>query len=139
MSWTRLALSNPVATTVAVLLVVLFGALSLLRLPVQLTPEVEKPEITVSTTWRAAAPEEVEAQIIEPQEKVLRGLPGMTRMLATARRGQGEISIEFEIGQDLGRGLLEVLNRLNRVARYPDDVDEPVISTVGGRSRAIAW
>jgi multidrug efflux pump subunit AcrB len=63
----------------------------------------------------------------------------MTKMLATARRGQGEISIEFEIGQDLGRGLLEVLNRLNRVARYPEDVDQPVISTVGGRSRAIAW
>ncbi|GMQ95597.1 MAG: efflux RND transporter permease subunit [Gammaproteobacteria bacterium] len=139
MSWTRLALSNPVATLVAVLLVVLFGALSLARLPVQLTPEVEKPEITIRTNWRAAAPEEVEAQIIEPQEKVLRGLPGMTRMLAKARRGQGEISIEFEVGQDLGRGLLEVLNRLNRVARYPDDADEPVISTVGGRSRAIAW
>ncbi|TDJ20114.1 MAG: efflux RND transporter permease subunit [Gammaproteobacteria bacterium] len=139
MSWTRLALSNPVGTLVAVLLVVLFGALSLARLPVQLTPEVEKPEITIRTTWRAAAPEEVEAQIIEPQEKVLRGLPGMTQMLAKARRGQGEISIEFQVGHDLDRGLLEVLNRLNRVARYPDDADEPVISTVGGRSRAIAW
>jgi multidrug efflux pump subunit AcrB len=139
MSWTRLALSNPVATMVAVMMVILFGALSLARLPVQLTPEVEKPEITVTTEWRAAAPEEIEAQIIEPQEKVLRGLPGMTKMLATARRGQGEISIEFEVGEDLGRGLLEVLNRLNRVARYPEDVDEPVISTVGGRSRAIAW
>ena len=139
MSWTRLALGNPVATIVAVLLVVLFGALSLLRLPVQLTPEVEKPEITISTNWRSAAPEEVEAQIIEPQEKVLRGLPGMTKMLSTARRGQGEISIEFKIGQDLGRGLLEVLNRLNRVARYPEDADEPVINTVGGRSRAMAW
>ncbi len=139
MSWTRLALGNPVATLVAVLLVVLFGALSLARLPVQLTPEVEKPEITIRTSWRAAAPEEIEAQIIEPQEKVLRGLPGMTQMLALARRGEGEISIEFEVGQDLGRGLLEVLNRLNRVARYPDDADEPVISTVGGRSRAIAW
>jgi multidrug efflux pump subunit AcrB len=138
-SWTRLALGNPVATLVAVLLVVLFGALSLVRLPVQLTPEVEKPEITIRTTWRAAAPEEVEAQIIEPQEKVLRGLPGMTQMLAKARRGQGEISIEFQVGHDLDRGLLEVLNRLNRVARYPDDADEPVISTVGGRSRAIAW
>ena len=139
MSWTRLALGNPVATLVAVLLVLLFGALSLARLPVQLTPEVEKPEITIRTNWRAAAPEEVEAQIIEPQEKVLRGLPGMTQMLAKARRGQGEISIEFQVGHDLDRGLLEVLNRLNRVARYPDDADEPVISTVGGRSRAIAW
>ncbi len=139
MSWTRLALGNPVATMVAVLLVVLFGALSLVRLPVQLTPEVETPEITIRTDWRAAAPEEVEAEIIEPQEKVLRGLPGMTKMLAQARRGHGEISIEFEVGHDLGRGLLEVLNRLNRVARYPDDAEEPVISTVGGRSRAIAW
>jgi multidrug efflux pump subunit AcrB len=138
-SWTRLALSNPVATLVAVLLVVLFGALSLIRLPVQLTPEVEKPEITINTSWRAAAPEEVEAEIIEPQEKVLRGLPGMTQMLARARRGDAEITIQFAVGHDLGRGLLEVLNRLNRVPRYPDDADEPVIRTVGGRSRAIAW
>ncbi|HSS63401.1 MAG TPA: efflux RND transporter permease subunit, partial [Gammaproteobacteria bacterium] len=139
MGWTKAALSNPVATLVAVLLVILFGALSLERLPVQLTPEVEKPEITIRTAWRAAAPEEVEAEIIEPQEKVLRGLPGMTEMLSKAQRGQGEITISFAIGQDLGRGLLEVLNRLNRVARYPDDADEPVISTVGGRSRAVAW
>jgi len=139
LSLTRIALGNPVATLVAVLLVALFGILSLTRLPVQLTPEVEKPEITIQTQWRAAAPEEVEAEIIEPQEDALRGLPGMTEMIATARRGQGEISIEFQIGHDLGRALLEVLNRLNRVARYPDDADEPVISTVGGRSRAIAW
>ncbi len=139
MGWTKAALSNPVATLVAVLLVILFGALSLERLPVQLTPEVEKPEITIRTDWRAAAPEEVEAEIIEPQEKVLRGLPGMTEMLSKAQRGQGEITISFAVGHDLGRGLLEVLNRLNRVARYPDDADEPVISTVGGRSRAIAW
>jgi multidrug efflux pump subunit AcrB len=139
MVWTKAALSNPVATLVAVLLVILFGALSLERLPVQLTPEVEKPEITIRTSWRAAAPEEVEAEIIEPQEKVLRGLPGMTEMLSKAQRGQGEITISFAVGQDLGRGLLEVLNRLNRVARYPDDANEPVISTVGGRSSAIAW
>ena len=136
---TRLALGNPVATLVAVLLVGLFGAVSLFRLPVQLTPEVETPEITIRTNWRAAAPEEVEAEIIEPQEKVLRGLPGMTQLLASAKRGQGEVTIQFEVGHDLGRGLLEVLNRLNRVARYPDDADEPIINTVGGRSRAIAW
>ena len=139
MTLTRIALGNPVATLVAVLLVGLFGAVSLFRLPVQLTPEVETPEITIRTNWRAAAPEEVEAEIIEPQEKVLRGLPGMTQLLASAKRGQGEVTIQFEVGHDLGRGLLEVLNRLNRVARYPDDADEPIINTVGGRSRAIAW
>jgi multidrug efflux pump subunit AcrB len=53
--------------------VVLFGAIALSRLPIQLTPEVEQPEITVTTTWRAASPNEVEAEIVEPQEDVLRG------------------------------------------------------------------
>ena len=135
----RLALSNRTATLVAVLLVVLFGAISLTRLPIQLTPEVERPEITIRTAWRAAAPEEIEAEIIEPQEKVLRGLPGVSRIVSKAQRGQGEVSIEFVVGHDLRRGLIEVLNRLNRVARYPEDADEPVIDTVGGNSRAIAW
>ena len=139
MSWTRLALSNPTATLVAVLLVVLFGALSFSRLPIQLTPEVERPEITIRTAWRAAAPEEVEAEIIEPQEKVLRGLSGVNRIVSKAQRGQGEVSIEFVVGHDLRRGLIEVLNRLNRVPRYPEDANEPVIDTVGGNSRAVAW
>jgi multidrug efflux pump subunit AcrB len=136
---TRAALGNPVATLVGVLLLIMFGLISLSRLPIQLTPEVEQPEITIKTTWRAAAPEEVEAEIVEPQEKVLRGLPGMTELLSTARRGEGEISIKFIVGFDLQRGLVEVLNRLNRVPRYPEDADEPVLSTVGGRSRPIAW
>ena len=139
MGLTRLALSNPTATLVAVLLVVLFGGLGLARLPVQLTPEVEKPEITIRTGWRAAAPEEIEAEIIEPQEKVLRGLSGVSRIVSKAQRGQGEVSIEFVVGHDLRRGLIEVLNRLNRVPRYPEDANEPVIDTVGGNSRAIAW
>ena len=139
MIWSRLALSNPTATLVGVLLVVLFGAISLSRLPIQLTPEVERPEITIRTAWRAAAPEEIEAEIVEPQEKVLRGLPGVSRIVSKAQRGQGEVSIEFVVGHDLRRGLIEVLNRLNRVPRYPEDANEPVIDTVGGNSRAIAW
>ncbi len=139
MNLTRLSLSNPVAVLVAVMLAVLFGLISLSRLPVQLTPEVEKPEITIQTQWRAAAPEEIEAEIIEPQERVLRGLPGMTDMLAKARRGQGEITLTFTVDMDMQRALLEVLNRLNRVPSYPEDADEPVISSVGGNSRAIAW
>ncbi len=139
MNLTRLSLSNPVAVVVAVLLAVLFGAISLGRLPVQLTPEVEEPEISITTNWRSAAPEEVEAEIIEPQEDALRGLPGAIRVLSQAQRGTGKISISFAVGTDLRRALLEVLNRLNRVPRYPPDADEPVISAVGSSSRAIAW
>jgi multidrug efflux pump subunit AcrB len=136
---TRLSLGNPVAVVVAVLLAVLFGSISLSRLPVQLTPDVDEPEITLTTNWRAAAPEEVESEIVEPQEDALRGLPGMTELKSEARRGSGKITITFQVGTDLRRALIEVMNRLNRVPRYPEDADEPVISSIGGRSRAIAW
>lgn len=139
MKLTRLGLGNPVAVVVGVLLAIMFGLISLGRLPIQLTPEVEQPNITIQTTWRAAAPEEVESEIIEPQEDVLRGLPGMTEILASAQRGQGSITVTFQVGTDLRRSLLEVLSRLNRVERYPADANEPTISAIGGRSRAIAW
>ena len=139
MNLIRQALDNHIAALVAAILVILFGLVSLSRLPVQLTPEIERPSISVSTGWRAAAPEEVEAEIIEPQEKVLRGLPGMTRLDSEAQRGRARITITFAVGSDLQRGLIDVLNRLNRVSGYPEDADEPVLSTVGERSRAIAW
>jgi len=139
MNLTRPCLGNPVAVAVGVLLVLLFGSISIARLPVQLTPEVEEPEITITTAWRAAAPEEVEAEIIEPQEDVLRGLPGMSKLVSESSRGQGELTITFAVGTDMQRALLEVLSRLNRVPRYPDDASEPVIDSVGGDSRPIAW
>ncbi len=135
----KLALGNPVATLVGCLLVALFGSVALTHLPIQLTPEVEQPEIVITTTWRAAAPEEVESEIIEPQEKQLRGLPGMKELLSEASSGNGKITITFGVDYDLNRALIEVINRLNRVPSYPEDADEPVLSTAGGRGRPIAW
>ncbi len=139
MNLTQTSLGNPVAVLVAALLVGIFGLIGLDRLPIQLTPEVDEPEITIRTSWRAAAPEEVEQEIIEPQERVLRGMPGMTKMLSRVRRGEGEITITLEVGTSLDRILLEVMNRLNRVPSYPADADEPVIRSVGGDASPIAW
>ena len=99
MTFIKLALDNPVATLVGCLLATVFGAVALTKLPIQLTPEVEQPEIVITTTWRAAAPEEVESEIIEPQEKQLRGLPGMRELLSEASNGSGKITITFEIWQ----------------------------------------
>lgn len=137
---TRLGLGNPVAVAVGAILVVLFGLIALLRLPVQMTPEVQRPVIQVETDWRAAAPQEVESEILEPQEDVLRGLPGAEKITATASQGEGNINIEFALDVDIQRALIEVLNRLNQVDRYPVDAEEPVIEVGGGGfDDVIAW
>jgi len=137
---TRLSLGNPVAVIVAGILVVIFGTLSLMRLPIQMTPEIERPEISVTTPWRASAPNEVESEIIEPQENVLRSVPGLLRMSSTANFGSGSVQMEFAIGTDMNRALIEVMNRLNQVPRYPVDANEPVISVGGNQfGKVIAW
>ena len=137
---TRISLGNPVAVIVAGILVVIFGTLSLMRLPIQMTPEIERPEISISTPWRASAPSEIESEIIEPQEDVLRSVPGLLRMSSSSSFGSGSIQLEFAIDTDMNRALIEVMNRLNQVPRYPVDANEPVIS-VGGNSfeKVIAW
>ncbi|MDX1570847.1 MAG: efflux RND transporter permease subunit [Xanthomonadales bacterium] len=140
MTLTRLSLSNPVAVAVGCILVVIFGLISLTRLPIQMAPEVERPIISINTGWRAAAPQEVESEIVEPQEDVLRGLPGVRKMTATASRGNGSIQLEFDIDTDMSRALIEVMNRLNQVPRYPVDVTEPTIRVGGDRfGNVIAW
>ena len=140
MTLTKLALSNPVAVIVACILVAIFGFLSLSRLPIQMTPEISRPEITVRTPWRASAPNEIESEIIEPQEDVLRSIPGLLKMQSSANYGSGFINLQFEIGTDMNRALIEVMNRLNQVPRYPVDAEEPVISLGGDNfDKVIAW
>ncbi len=140
MKLTRLALSNPVAVIAAILLVLLLGAAGLTRLPIQMIPDVERPYIQINTSWRAAAPEEVESDIVEPQEDALRGVPGLEKMVASASRGNASISLTFTPETELQRALIEVMNRLNQVPRYPNDVTEPrIFAGQDEFGAAIAW
>ncbi|TDJ47545.1 MAG: efflux RND transporter permease subunit [Gammaproteobacteria bacterium] len=140
MNLTRLALSNPVAAVVAVLLVLLFGTIALLQIPVQMIPTVVIPRITITTPWRAAAPEEVESEIIEAQEDALRGVPGVDKLVSSAAQGQATISLTFDPGVPVERALIEVINGLNQVQRYPVDAGEPRIETGSSDvDNTIAW
>lgn len=69
-----LALShkNPIATIVLFLILCLLGVAALPRMPVQLMPDIERPKISILNFWRAAAPAEMEAELVEPQEYVLK-------------------------------------------------------------------
>jgi len=140
MNMTKASISNPVAVIAAVLLVLLMGALGLSNLPVQMIPDVQRPFIQITTGWRTAAPEEIESEILEPQEDMLRGLPGLEKMESSASRGRASISLMFSVQTDLQRALIEVINRLNQVPRYPNDVTEPrIYAGQDSFGSAIAW
>lgn len=130
---------NPVKVTVGVLIVALFGGIALSRMPMQLTPEVETPTISLETRWPGASPREVEKEIIREQEEQLKGVEGVTKMTSESRDSSGSITLEFRVGTDMEEALLKVNSRLQQVQEYPEDADEPVIRTSSSSDRPIAW
>jgi len=132
MTLTRHALNNTLVVMIAVLAIVFLGLYSLVELPIQLFPDVENPRIEITTTWRAATSREMEAQIVEPLERVLRGIPGMKSQRAMANGGYSQITLEFGLETDMQQILLEVISRMNRLPPLPRDASRPVISSGGG-------
>lgn len=132
-------LKKPVTVAVAVILVLIFGLIGLGRLPVQLTPDVETPQITVQTTWGGATPYEIEKDIIEKQEEALKGLQGLTKMESASYNNFGEVTLSFGLDTNLDDALLRVSNKMNEVSGYPDSAEKPVIEAAGANSSPVIW
>lgn len=101
MNITRSSVKNPAAVLVIIALVFIFGVMAMFKLPIQLTPDIEQPQITISTGWRAAAPEEVESVIIEPQENVVKNTRGVVDITTSIQRGFGSITLTFDVGTNM--------------------------------------
>lgn len=134
------SIKNPVKVSVAVVLIVLFGLLSLGSIPIQLTPNVDKQVVTVTTRWEGASPEEIERDIIEEQEEKAKVITGLVKMTSECTQGTGTLTLEFELGTDKNDALREVSDKMREVPDYPENVDEPVIEAGDPNNRDyIAW
>ena len=130
---------SPVKVSVGVLLVALFGIVALLRMPMQLTPEVQTPTITIETRWPGASPQEVEREIVIEQEEQLKSVEGVTKLSSESMDSMGRVTMEFLVGTNMDEALLKVNSRLQQVREYPLDADQPVIQTANSSDRPIAW
>ena len=137
------SLKNPQAVGAVLVIAMLFGGQSLFRFPVQLLPDIDRPQLSISTNWRTASSREVESEVIEPQEDVLSGLPGMVSMRSSAFNASGFINLEFEFGTNMQETLVEIISRLNRVQGFPDNADPPVVelgmNNTLGSGKALSW
>src|SRR3954463_11137489 len=130
---------NPVKVTVGVILILLFGILAMFRLPMQLTPEVEIPTLTIETVWPGASPQEVEQEIVQEQEEQLKSVEGVRKMSSESMDSMGRVILEFPVGSNMQEALIKVNTKLAQVPSYPEDAREPVINTSNAVNRPIAW
>ena len=130
---------NPVKVAVGALLIILFGLIAVVRMPMQLIPEVQTPTLTVETRWPGASPQEVEREITQEQEEQLQSVEGVRKMTSESMDSMSRVTLEFLVGTNMEEALLKVNSRLQQVPEYPEEADEPVISTSNASDRPIAW
>ena len=132
MNWTEKSLKNPAVIAVIVAIIFLFGAFSISKLPVQLFPNIEYPQVSIWTPWRAASPTEVESEITEPLEDILQGIPGLEELNVYSNQGGAWANLQFGISTNMDKTLLDVISRLNRMPPLPADADKPMLHAGGG-------
>jgi len=128
MSIPRLAIHRPVTMFMLSGVIVLLGAISLSKLPVDLMPEFTQPTITVNTTYANVGPLEIEELITRPIEQSVSAVAGITRVDSSSREGQSNVRLNFGWGTNLDAAADDVRSRLDRVrGRLPEEADPPTI------------
>ncbi len=121
---------HKVAANLLMLVMLLAGAVSLLKLNTQFLPNFEPDFITVRVAWPGAPAEDISKSIVTPLEQELRNLDHVKEMRSTSFRSAAIIVLEYDEGSDMGLALDQVKEFVDAVRNLPSDSETPVISKV---------
>ena len=128
MSIPRIAIERPVTMFMISMVIILLGAISLTRLPVDLMPDTQMPTITVRVNYQGVGPLEMEELVTRPIEQAVSAVAGLERVDSTSSEGNANVRLNFAWGSDLSEAADEVRTRLDRVrGRLPEDADPPTV------------
>jgi hydrophobic/amphiphilic exporter-1 (mainly G- bacteria), HAE1 family len=140
MAFIHWCVKYPVSVVVGMILATLFGIISLYRIPLQMTPTVDRPEITVETEYPGAAPLEVEHEVTDRQEERLNSAEGLSKITSTSIEGRSRIVLKFDWGTNKDIARLDVSEKLDLVKELPVEAKAPTIQAVNSDEETpIAW
>ena len=137
----RTAVERPVAAFMLFAGLVLIGALALQRLPVDLLPAINYPNLTVITTYPDTQADDLTTLVTQPLEEVITGLAGVRRVTSRTREGVSTITVQYEWGTEMDFANLHLREALDRVAYrddFPDGAERPLILRWDPGARPIA-
>jgi len=133
MTLTNIALRYPAAIAAGLALIALIGIVSIFTTPIQLFPNIERPQLSMQANWRAASPKEMESEITIPIEEQLRGIPGLETINSWSNNGNVWFNLEFALGTNMDKAFAEVSSRVQQVRNWPLDADRPIVGGANGQ------
>ncbi len=128
MKLSQFAVDRPIFTSMIALIVILLGAVSLIRLPIDLMPDITYPTLSIRTNYADAGPEEIEELITRPLEEAVSAVPGVEEVTSVSTEGSSSVRVTFGWGTDLDVAANDIRDRLDRViSRLPDEADRPTL------------
>ena len=138
MSIPRTSTRRPVAVAMLVLAVVLLGAISYVRLPIDLLPDVSFPRLVVHTGYPDVAPAEVERLVTERIESQAAAVPGVEKVTSVSQEGVSLVTLRFAWGTDMDFAALNVRERLDNIRdALPETAERPTILRVDPQAEPI--
>jgi len=135
-----ISVKRPVFATVISLLLVCFGLLSFLELPLREYPDTSSPVVSISASYPGASAEVVETQVTQLLEDQINGIEGIASITSSSRDGSASVSVEFNVGYDIEVGANDIREKISRITQaLPEDVDPPQISKADNDSRPIQY
>lgn len=139
-SFFELCVRRPVLTIMMSTAILVFGWISLTRLPVRELPDADPTVVNVLTVYPGASAEVVEAEVTERLEEAISSASGIKQMTSENREQVSSIAVEFVQGTDEDVAAQEVRDRVARVrGELPETIDEPVISKQEAAAQPIIW
>lgn len=126
MNFIEVCTRRPVAITMLTFAVLLFGMVSMSRLPVTLLPDLSYPTLTIRTELPGAAPTEVETLVTKPVEETLGVIKGVRQVRSVSRAGQSDVTLEFNWGTGMDYAVLDVREKLDAL-QLPKEAVRPIV------------
>ena len=140
MRLSELSIRRPVLATVMSLGILLFGVISLLRLPVREYPEIESPIVSILTVYRGASPQVVETEITDVIEEQISTLEGVKLITSSSQEQVSRITVEFNLNRDVDESANDVRDRVARVrGNLPATAEDPIVSKQDVNAQPIMW
>ena len=129
---------RPVFATVLSLLLVIFGIVSLERLPVREYPDIDRPVVSITTTYNGASAAVIETKITQVIEDSIAGIEGVLKIESDSQDERSQVRIEFDISRDIDAAANDVRDRVSRVlAGLPNEADPPQIVKADANADAV--
>jgi len=128
---TEFALRRPVLTIVIYLVVVAFGVFAVRHVRVELTPQVELPYVSVSTSWRNSGPETIQREITTPIEEIAGRIRSVKDVTSESSFGRSTVTITFEKGANVDFSVFQLKEELATLRRkLPRNIGGPTVRAV---------